>query len=189
MVRRLLRVAADGAPHGQADAARQATGCRRRRSRRAARGRRGRAALADSGRCRPRARHTEAPARRAHDHDGERARRLRRPPLGACVTERASIRRVDSRRGRSGRPQANRWLRQSLPASSRGRGVAPGGIAVRDADGRGTTGFRRQGAGQHRVGGSDPPAAQSLRPFRGQIDDDRRRCSTCNRKARNPQVG
>jgi hypothetical protein len=31
-----------------------------------------------------------------------------RPPLGVCVTERAPIRRVDSRPGRSRRPQANR---------------------------------------------------------------------------------
>jgi hypothetical protein len=34
--------------------------------------------------------------------------RLRR--LGVCVTERAPIRRADCRPGRSGRPQANRWI-------------------------------------------------------------------------------
>jgi hypothetical protein len=189
MVRRLLCVAADGAPHGQADTAPPSHWLPPPTLSPGGAIRRGRAALADSGRCRPRAPHTADLARRAHDHDGERARRLRRPPLGACVTERASIRRVDSRRGRSGRPQANRWLRQSLPASSRRRGRAPGGIAVRDADGRGTTGFCRQGAGHHRVNGSGTTPAQSLRPFRGQIDDDRRRCSTCDRKARDPQIG
>jgi hypothetical protein len=45
------------------------------------------------------------------------------PPLrrlqGVCVAERAPIRRVHSRSGRSRRPQADRWVRQSSAASLR----------------------------------------------------------------------
>ena len=46
---------------------------------------------------------------------------------GVCVTERAPIRRVDCRPGRSRRPQANRWIRQSSAASVRTRRRAPAG--------------------------------------------------------------
>jgi hypothetical protein len=44
---------------------------------------------------------------------------------GVCVTERAPIRRVDSRSGRSGRPQADRWIREASAASVRTRRRAP----------------------------------------------------------------
>jgi hypothetical protein len=48
-----------------------------------------------------------------------RARRRRGP--GVCATERAPIRRADSRLGRSRRPLADRWMRQSSAASVRTR--------------------------------------------------------------------
>jgi hypothetical protein len=54
--------------------------------------------------------------------------------LGVCATERAPIRRVDSRPGRSRRPQANRRIRRGSAASPRARRRASGGAAFRGAD-------------------------------------------------------